>query len=72
MGTDSISPREGWGQTPYLLVDGVEKARIDGKTGWTETSFDVVGAAAERLGCNRILDDGQVYCGITAVNPFTR
>ena len=31
-------------------------------------------AAAERLGCNRILtedlNDGQVYCGITAVNPF--
>jgi predicted nucleic acid-binding protein len=32
-------------------------------------------AAAERLGCNRILtedlNDGQMYCGIIAVNPFS-
>ena len=31
-------------------------------------------AAAERLGCDRILtedlNDGQVYCSITAVDPF--
>ena len=31
-------------------------------------------AAAERLGCDRILtedlSDGQLYCGIMAVNPF--
>ena len=31
-------------------------------------------AAAERLGCGSILtedlNDGQMYCGITAVNPF--
>ena len=31
-------------------------------------------AAAERLGCDRILtedlNDGQLYCGIMAVNPF--
>ena len=33
-------------------------------------------AAAERLGCSSILtedlNDGQMYCGITAVNPFSR
>ncbi len=33
-------------------------------------------AAAERLGCGSILtedlNDGQMYCGIMAVNPFSR
>lgn len=32
-----------------FLVDGVEKARIDGETGWTEASFDVVGAGTHTL-----------------------
>ncbi len=32
-----------------FLVDGVEKARIDGETGWTEAAFDVSGAGTHTL-----------------------
>jgi hypothetical protein len=32
-----------------FLVDGVEKARIDGETGWTEAAFDVAGAGTHTL-----------------------
>ncbi len=54
---------------------------------WTLRAIDIMGqhglqfydslllAAAESAGCDEILtedlNDGQVYCGITAVNPFS-
>ena len=54
---------------------------------WTLRAIDIMGqhglqfydslllAAAESAGCDEILtedlNDGQVYCGITAINPFS-
>ena len=65
------------GRIPHTDVDNAlvcRAAEIQGIYGIQFYDAQIV-AAAERLGCSRILtedlNDGQMYCGITAVNPFS-
>jgi len=64
------------GKISYVAIDNALVSRaveIQGVYGIQYYDAQIV-AAAERLGCDRILtedlSDGQLYCGIMAVNPF--
>ena len=64
------------GKIAHVAIDNALVSRaveIQGIYGIQYYDAQIV-AAAERLGCSSILtedlNDGQMYCGITAVNPF--
>ena len=64
------------GKISHVAIDNALVSRaveIQGIYGIQYYDAQIV-AAAERLGCSSILtedlNDGQMYCGITAVNPF--
>ena len=64
------------GKISHVAIDNALVSRaveIQGIYGIQYYDAQIV-AAAERLGCDRILtedlSDGQLYCGIMAVNPF--
>ena len=64
------------GKIAHVAIDNALVSRaveIQGIYGIQYYDAQIV-AAAERLGCDSILtedlNDGQMYCGITAVNPF--
>ena len=64
------------GKISHVAIDNALVSRaveIQGIYGIQYYDAQIV-AAAERLGCGSILtedlNDGQMYCGITAVNPF--
>ena len=64
------------GKIAHVAIDNAIVSRaveIQGIYGIQYYDAQIV-AAAERLGCSSILtedlNDGQMYCGITAVNPF--
>ena len=64
------------GKIAHVAIDNALVSRaveIQGIYGIQYYDAQIV-AAAERLGCDRILtedlNDGQLYCGIMAVNPF--
>ena len=64
------------GKISHVTIDNALVSRaveIQGIYGIQSYDAQIV-AAAERLGCDRILtedlSDGQLYCGIMAVNPF--
>lgn len=64
------------GKIAHVAIDNALVSRaveIQGLYGIQYYDAQIV-AAAERLGCGGILteglNDGQMYCGITAVNPF--
>ena len=64
------------GKIAHVAIDNALVSRaveIQGLYGIQYYDAQIV-AAAERLGCDGILtedlNDGQMYCGITAVNPF--
>ena len=64
------------GKISHVAIDNTLVSRaveIQGIYGIQYYDAQIV-AAAERLGCDRILtedlSDGQLYCGIMAVNPF--
>lgn len=64
------------GKISHLAIDNALVSRaveIQGIYGIQYYDAQIV-AAAERLGCDRILtedlNDGQMYCGVMAVNPF--
>ena len=64
------------GKISHVAIDNALVSRaveIQGIYGIQYYDAQIV-AAAERLGCDRILtedlSDGQMYCGIMAVNPF--
>ena len=66
------------GRISYVGVDNALVSRaveIQGIYGIQFYDAQII-AAAERLGCSSILAEdlnvGQMYCGITAVNPFSR
>ena len=64
------------GKIAHVAIDNALVSRaveIQGIYGIQYYDAQIV-AAAERLGCDSILtedlNDGQMYCGITALNPF--
>ena len=64
------------GKIAHVAIDNALVSRaveIQGIYGIQYYDAQIV-AAAERLGCSSILtedlNDGQMYCGITALNPF--
>jgi len=64
------------GKISHVAIDNALVSRaveIQGIYGIQYYDAQIV-AAAERLGCDRILtedlNDGQMYCGVMAVNPF--
>ena len=64
------------GKISHVAIDNALVSRaveIQGIYGIQYYDAQIV-AAAERIGCDRILtedlNDGQMYCGVMAVNPF--
>ena len=64
------------GKIPHVAIDNALVSRAVEIQGIYRIQFydAQIIAAAERLGCGMImtedLNDGQMYCGMTAVNPF--